>query len=67
MIVAIFKGRNGLCGFVSGKTYRLSTKLSKYNSQQVIAIEDITDVSKTCIYSSLETFLENWHVITSMR
>lgn len=67
MIVAIFKGKNRTTNFMAGKTYRLKTSIRTYRSKPAIIVEDIEDANRYCLYDSLESFLENWHVVTIRR
>lgn len=75
MIVAIFKGKNETMNFMAGKTYnfmagktyRLKTSIRTYGSKPAFIVEDVEDTNRYCPYNSLESFLENWHVVTTRR
>lgn len=67
MIVGIFIGKNGSMGFKTGQTYRLTTSIIPAGPKTAIVVKDIEDANRWCPYESVETFLENWHVVTTRR
>lgn len=60
-----FKGANGSCGFINGKTYLL--EIADIERETVRGHVEYTVLIKSrelsCTYSDMDKFLENWEVI----
>ena len=57
MIVGIFKGTNGSCGFQTGRRYSVQIDIV---SKQLWLISKGVQGKKFCPYSSMEALLQNW-------
>lgn len=61
-IKAIFRGKNGSCGFVVNTQYYLSIAIIK----GLIVVESMptnVNLANKCEYSSMLTFLDNWDCV----
>lgn len=58
MFRAKFKGADNSMGFKTGKIYNLKSRLS-----DDLIIVETKDNKLRCLYSSIETFLQNWKLL----
>lgn len=57
MIVGIFKGTNGSCGFQTGRRYSVQIDIV---GKQLWLTSEGTQGKKFCPYSNMEALLRNW-------
>lgn len=57
MIVGIFKGTNGSCGFQTGRRYPVQIDIV---GKQLWLTSEGAQGKKFCPYSSMEALLRNW-------
>lgn len=63
-VIAIFKGKNGSLGYVTGKEYSLL-----FRTDFKVVIVDLDRITprdsggSLCMYDSVRSFLDNWEVV----
>ncbi len=63
-IKAIFRGKDGSCGYSNGREYELKAWQHSEGGHRNIAIELASSPDeKYCEYESIISFLENWDCI----
>lgn len=64
-IVAIFKGRNSL-GYTYGHTYDIDIVQGSFKGGRYpdVRISEIGGNCHPCVYSGMDTFLQNWKIIS---
>lgn len=64
-LICRFKGKNDSQGFKYGERYIIETCCRQMNGRAYIHAED-RRVKKCCPYDSIESFLENWDILTML-